>query len=965
MAADKILIVEDEYIVAMDIRSRLKSLGYEVVGTVASGEEAVETAVGSRPDLVLMDIMLDGEMDGIMAAEQIQQQSGIPIVFLTAYSEQDTLQRAKNTEPYGYILKPFQERELHANIEIALHKYRLEQKVREQEERLKLAIEGVGGGIWDIEFNSNDYYDFQQHNIFISDEIKEILHYSLSSTPNSLAEVFQYLHSEDLDRLLSNFDKHLKSRTELLTSEFRVIRNGEELGWFSINARSHRNKDGDIDRLTGVVWDVTERQEAGLRLERVNRLLRAIRNVNQLIVREDNPKRLIEFSCDTMVETMGFAAAWLVLFEPITVTDDHQIALTSDLLSVKEYAQRNVDEGFTEFLKEIEQGVLFPCTSGCLTSPNLTVITEKSEICERCPIHKTHPDGDVMGARIGYGDTVYGVLSVVLSEEYQDDPEEQDLFREMASDIGFAMYDIQLEKQHQAAIDRAEQAREQLEFVTDNLPIMLAYVNSSGEFVLANQNCEILFGLSKGELVGKRPSALGENRLSDKFSSAFRKVSAGETVEIKDVVQTQTGGVRHLQISFIPEPGETGGYFILGQDITERVEMEKERKRLQDQLMQSQKMEALGTLAGGIAHDFNNILTPLIGFTELSIRQISEESEVFENLQHVLASGHRAKDLVQQILTFGQRSEHTHKPLDMRDVLGETINLVRASLPATIRIDTEIPDESGMVMGDQTQIHQIIMNLCTNAKHAMREKGGILSVELQQVTLDDSNFEHVPELLPGEYLELSVSDTGTGMPESVRNRVFEPYFTTKSKGEGSGLGLSVAHGIVREHGGHIEVSSKLDKGSTFRIYLPLVSKESTTDHGGDQTDEIPRGTGSILIIDDEPYVVDWQKQALELLGYSITGMTDPAKALQTFREAPDRFDLVISDVTMPGMTGDILAEKIKSIRPDIPLILSTGYSEKVNFSNATDYFADKYLMKPVDWKQLALVVKDLITKDNP
>ena len=388
-----------------------------------------------------------------------------------------------------------------------------------------------------------------------------------------------------------------------------------------------------------------------------------------------------------------------------------------------------------------------------------------------------------------------------------------------------------------------------------------------------------------------------------------------------------------------------------------------EKMKLETQLRQAQKMEAIGTLAGGIAHDFNNILFPVIGYAEMSLmNDMPEDSDVRRYLNEIIKGATRAKDLVQQILTFSRQQEQELKPLKVQFVIKEALKLLRSSIPTIIEIHQNIEKDCGLVMADYTQIHQVVMNLCTNAYHAMEEKGGILEVNLIKIELGVNDIPDKTDLKPGWYVRLSVSDTGCGVKNEIAERIFDPYFTTKEKGKGTGLGLSVVHGIVKGYGGEIKVHSEPGKGSIFEVYLPLV------DTGKKEEEilipkEIQGGSERILLIDDEEVIVTLSKQMLERLGYHVTAHTNSLEALETFQANPNKFDIVITDMTMPNMTGDRLAQELLNIRSDISIILCTGFSEKISKEKADALGIRALLLKPVAMRNLANTIRQVLDKE--
>jgi len=381
-------------------------------------------------------------------------------------------------------------------------------------------------------------------------------------------------------------------------------------------------------------------------------------------------------------------------------------------------------------------------------------------------------------------------------------------------------------------------------------------------------------------------------------------------------------------------------------------------KEMENQLQQAQKMEAIGTLAGGIAHDFNNILFPVFGYLEMMLIDTPEGDPLRGSLEQVFNGAKRARDLVEQILTFSRQKDHEMKPLKMHLVIKEVLKLIRSSLPTTIDIRQDINNECGLVMADPTQIHQIVMNLCTNAYHAMEETGGKLKITLKEVELAAEDLKD-PAMIPGPHVCLTVADTGPGMEQSIINRIFDPYFTTKEEGKGTGLGLAVIHGIVKSHGGHISVYSEPGKGAEFKVYLPVIKKQKDIAKIESES-PIQKGTERILLVDDQDIIVEIERQMLERLGYHITARTSSIEALEAFRANPDKFDLVITDMTMPNMTGDKLAGELIKIRSDIPIILCTGFSEVMSKEKAEFLGIKGFLMKPIVLKDLSSTIRKVL-----
>ncbi len=383
-----------------------------------------------------------------------------------------------------------------------------------------------------------------------------------------------------------------------------------------------------------------------------------------------------------------------------------------------------------------------------------------------------------------------------------------------------------------------------------------------------------------------------------------------------------------------------------------------QREQLETQLRQAQKIEALGTLSGGIAHDFNNILAAIIGFTEIVAGHLPAGSKDTLHLKKVMEASLRGRDLVRQMLTFSRKAEQEKKPLRLSPIVNETVRLVRATTPTTISIRINVHGESGPVLGDATQMQQVLMNLCTNAAHAMQEKGGVLDIGLTDLDIPPSNGNpHGME--PGRYVRLSIRDTGTGISPDIVDKIFDPFFTTKKLGEGTGLGLSVVHGIVKQSDGHIAVESEPGAGTTFIIYFPKVAG-AVKSEGRNKDEEVPTGAERILFVDDEELIVAMGEEILAELGYEVTSLTSSREAFSLVKEDPSRFDLVITDQTMPEMTGIDLAREVLALRPDMPIIMCTGFSHVVDAGTAKAAGVKAFAMKPLTKSEIAGTIRSVL-----
>jgi PAS domain S-box-containing protein len=514
-----------------------------------------------------------------------------------------------------------------------------------------------------------------------------------------------------------------------------------------------------------------------------------------------------------------------------------------------------------------------------------------------------------------------------------------------------SVMDITERKRAEADLRRLTMAIEQAaeSIVITDLDGIIQYVNPAFERIT---------GYSRAEAIGVNPRILASGQHDKAFyEQLWATLRRGEVWSGHFVNKRKDGTLYQEDATISPVRDASGTvthYVAVKRDVTHEIEME-------NQLRQAQKMEALGTLAGGIAHDFNNILGAILGYTELTLLDLASDSTGAENLRTVIKSSHRARDLVKQILAFSRMSGQEHRPLQLGHLFKEALRLLRASIPTTIIIEPVIDlhqPEGDMVMADPTQIHQVLMNLCTNAVQAMRPHGGVLKVGLASVdfTPDDPNRPN--ELSAGPYVHIWVADTGQGIEPEILERIFDPFFTTKGVGEGTGMGLAVVHGIVQGHHGIIRVESQPGMGTTFNVWFPRLL--ATADQEDADLEVIAMGDERILLVDDEPSLLDAGCKILQRFGYGVAAYTSAIEALEAFKAAPDRYDLVFTDQTMPGMTGAELAQQVLLLRPGMPIIMCTGFSETIDAKSAQQIGIRDLLTKPLVMGEVASVVRRVL-----
>ena len=505
---------------------------------------------------------------------------------------------------------------------------------------------------------------------------------------------------------------------------------------------------------------------------------------------------------------------------------------------------------------------------------------------------------------------------------------ETSLDRQRKAAQEFSQEVVQRRRSEEALRRSQQRYRDLFDSITD----MIYTQDLEGRFLSANQATASIFGYQPSELIGRKGSdfMLPEHR--EAFETEYLPIMRNKGFMAGLGQYLDRRGERHYieYRSKLVRPQKGEPYISgSGREVTERVMARQRLKQLEAQLLQSQKMEAVGTLAGGIAHDFNNVLSAMLGFTELALADLPDASPLRGHLEQVLKAGERAKGMVRQILSFARQGEAARSPVAVQPVVAEALNLLRTSLPATIRVESHLDAPQEMMMADPTQLHQVVMNLATNAFQAMDPGGGVLGVVLEPVELDREQAASFAALEPGPYLRLAVSDTGQGMDSQTMQRIFEPFFTTKDKSNGSGMGLAMVHGIVKSHGGEVIVKSLQGKGSLFEVYLPLLV-DTPEPPPQQEEQEVQAGNGErVLLIDDEEPVGEVGRRMLESLGYRVKLYRSGQEALNALQAAPQDYDLVITDLTMPYITGVQLARRAREIAPSLPVIIATGYGGRV------------------------------------
>ncbi|MCM8535182.1 MAG: response regulator [Lentisphaeraceae bacterium] len=531
---------------------------------------------------------------------------------------------------------------------------------------------------------------------------------------------------------------------------------------------------------------------------------------------------------------------------------------------------------------------------------------------------------------------------------------------ELLARVKLALTSSLHKKRARASEEALEESKTFLKKIIDENPAQIFVMNADSKFLLTNNKFTDYLALTSEQIIGKSTTDFEGDPvrsliLRNLIKDSQKALSEQQSKHSFEMPFTDSDGIDHwllctrLPFIFHHEKCVLG----INLDFSNLKHAEIEKKKLEEQLVQSQKMEVIGTLAGGIAHDFNNMLAVILGYTDLAKNTLPKEAKQINHLNEVTKAGTRAKDLVKQILNFSRQTEIQHTDISITVIAKEVIKMIKSTLPSNVEFTSNIDPETPFVRGDQTQMHQVIMNLCVNANQAMPD-GGTLTLSMTRFNRDACTFAIPPEL-DGDYVHISIQDTGMGMDESVQKRIFEPYFTTKEIGKGTGMGLAVVHGIINQHSGNISVESTIGKGTTFHILLPSCEKAMEKTEAGQSVSYF--GKERILIVDDEPMVGELVKETLNLQGYETTLFKDSTEALEHFTAKPNGFDLILSDYMMPNMTGDKLAIEIRKVNAEVPIILATGYSNNITREAALQLGITDFLMKPIVGDELCKAVR--------
>ena len=777
-----------------------------------------------------------------------------------------------------------------------------ENELREKEERFKLAMEASKDGLYE--------WDLETREIYYSPGWKRMLGYEPDELPNDFSVWEKLTKPEDVQRSWQIMNEVVEGKRERFVAEFEMRH--KEGHWVNVLSRAnlYKNSGGNPVRVIGTHVDITENKRQRDRL------------------------RLSE-SRHRKAQQMGKVGNW------------------------------EFDMQTSEFWGSDEAKKIYGFD---LAKDTFTIEEVESCIPERDRVH--HALVDLIGRGTPYdlefdiitkdtGKTKTVISIAELEKDAAGTPEK----------ISGVIQDITRRKQAENAL---ESERRFLTTVFDNIEEAIVICDENGSLTRFNEAARRLHGLPEKNIMPEHWAGYyslfrkdGITPMPVEEIPLYRALKGQHVRSAEMVVAARNKSPRFLVCngqSLTDHTGAIIGAVVVMHDDTERRKAEIEREKLQAQLHVTQKMESIGTLAGGIAHDFNNILFPIMGMAELLKEDFSPGTYEYENLHEIISAGKRGRDLVQHILAIGRQTQHDTIPVRIQMVLKEVLQLSRSTIPANVSIVHDIQKNCSAVKADPTQIHQVAMNLITNAAHSLEDDAGEISVTLKEIELKTEDLTGANQD-PGRYALLTVSDTGRGIEPEVMEKIFDPYFTTKEQGKGTGLGLSVVHGIVRGYGGDIQVESKAGEGTTFRVYLPVVKKMQEIE-GAKEDRFVPTGNERILVVDDEAAIIKLEETLLKKLGYKVTSRTGSIEALEKFRKDPYAFDLVLTDMAMPNMTGEKLAMEMISIRPDLPVIMCTGFSERIDKQKAEAIGVKGFLMKPVVNRDLARTVRKVLDESR-
>lgn len=891
-SAAKILVVEDDPLMAGEMQVMLLGLGYSVAGISSSGEDAIWQAIQTSPDLVLMDIVLKGALDGVKAAEQIRTRLNIPVLYITGHVDEKTLQHAKVTEPYAYILKPVERRELHTNIEIALYRHQMETTLREKQRWFAAALSSIGdaviaadehGAITFMNPGAEVLTGWRQHDV-LGKAVPEIL---VLINEQTLIPV-----ENPVTAVLRGAEVALPANHALL-----VTRGGERIP-VETSAAPIKDDKGTTIGVVLVIRSITDRRLAA-------------EEMRQALEKAMEEKAKTE----AVIEAIG---------DGLSIQDTNYRIL---------YQNKTARDMFGNHVG----GYCYE------------VYEKRDRVCYQCPVAMSFADGNVH----------------VVEKSNSAGTRHMEITASPIKDASGGIIggievtrDITARKLGELALKESE---ERYRGLFENAHDMIQSVSPEGRFIFVNKAWMKTLGYTAGDTETITMFDILDPDCIDHCMSIFQRVLAGEAVDnieavfiAKDRRKVFVEGninARYVDGKVLA----TQGIF---RDVTERKRTEEEKARLEHQLRHAQKIEAVGTLTAGISHEFNNILTAIIGYGEFLQEGIDRDSPLRPYADMIQSSALRAASLTQGLLAYSRKQVLKPRPIRLNEIVKNVTKLLLRLIPANIELKSIVTNEDAIIMADPSQLEQVLMNLATNARDAMPH-GGSLTIETGRVELGDAFISRHHYGKPGGYALISVSDTGIGMDEKTRARIFEPFFTTKEPGKGTGLGLAVVYGIIKQHNGYIIADSEPGKGTLFSLYLPLVKAEAEETEPV-STLPVQRGIETILVAEDDTAVRELVQDALEKAGYRVIVAENGEDAVNRFKDNSSKVQFLLFDVIMPKKSGMMAYREIREMKPDIKVLFMSGYAPDLVSKEGDLEDGINVVSKPVSSKKLLNRIRELL-----
>ncbi|MEQ8223154.1 MAG: PAS domain S-box protein [Candidatus Eremiobacterota bacterium] len=894
---------------------------------------------GNKIPLCILDMRMP-DIDGLETADLLRKiDNDVIIIIITAYSGKTSFEEIKEklNEDIYYIKKPFSTKELYCLVDSLIKSWNKNLQIKESQERYKELANSLPQIIFETDLKGNL--------TFINSAANLVYGYTVENASKGL-NIFELVSSEDRDRARDNMQKTM-SGEGTNGNEYTIVgRDGTKFSAISHSRPIIYN--GKTTGIRGIIVDITDRKK-------MEEILHYRLTIEELITTISTS--FINITSTEVTREINLALESIGTF--MDVDRSYVNIFSHDMERVKEvyeWCNKEIGSRVKQIKNMFMQNYLW--TVEQLKNGQYICVSSLSELPPEAEKEKASwgkaEVKSILGIPLYFSNKLVGYF-MLNSVKKEKKWKEEDI--RLLKLVGEIFINALERKKSEEALTRSEANYRML--VENTRDIIYSY-NPDGTVRFITPQVAKL-GYNPEEIVGRKMIDFVHPDDKERILNEFKKfIVTGKSFPTVCRLIGKKSVIHIEEISEIIKDEKGDIAYITGviRDITERIKSEEEKSKLEKQLRHSDKIKAIGTLAGGIAHDFNNILVAILGYIEVALYNIPNDSNLRPYMEQMKKACHRAIKLVKQLLTFSRETEGERNPIQLSTIIKESLKMLRPLIPATIDIKQNLKNP-GIIHGDPTHIYQIMMNLCKNAADAMKEKGGVIKVSLKDIDTGSNTAELNQELAPGNYIRLTVSDTGHGIEQSIKERIFEPYFTTKKIGEGSGMGLSIVHGIVKSYGGEITVESETGKGTSFNIFFPKIKSNEHVEIKG--TSKPPGGNENILLVDDEEdMVVRVLKKILEDLGYNVVAKYSGNQAFKVFCEVPEWFDLVITDQTMPKMTGLELSRRLLQVRPDIPIILTSGFSQVIPSEMIKKIGIKQFITKPFEIQELANIMRKLL-----